>query len=475
MKIAAIHLKPVPHNLVLVLCVLFSILYGVWLLPHTVFIRHACLIIGSLLSLPIIFLNWKIFIQRRAIPILFILFLLLWATIHLWLIGVDFAMQYAEYTKIWKKIALSLPFAMGLGLGLLSNSADAVKTKIYWRILFIGFLSPTLIYLFKYWITLNAGRWGLEISPFLLRSNDINHPFGIHKVGYVFFCLPAVALAVGHLQNLIRSGSKNVLAYLIYLSVLPITLFNFQVEDTRNGFAYTLILVVLGLFGLWLGKSCQFMLRKLALTSLLFVAISYVGYLGFKDDVRWSNFIPDAKVAVQVDQFDHWKYCGAAPHGYPVNELGKTVTQSNYERIAWAVVALRLIRDNPLGYGIMDLSFAYLGKLQWPEAECLHQSHSAWLDFALGYGIPGVLLLLMAALLAWAYSKNTPQPWTTIGRWALGSMMLLLITTEISSEVFINALIFLIVLASTLSLRLFPISSRNNQSETQLSNENKYI
>jgi hypothetical protein len=471
MKIAATQIKPVQHNVVLGLCVLFSILYGVWLLPHTVFIRHACLIIGSLLSLPIIFFNWRIFIQRRAIPILLILLLLVWVTIHLWFVGIDFAMQYAEYTKIWKKIALSLPFAMGLGLGLMSNAADAAKAKIYWRILFIGFLSPTLIYLFKYWFTLNAARWGLELSPFLLRSNDINHPFGIHKVGYVFFCLPAVALAVGCLQNLIRTGSKNIVAYFIYLSVLPITLFNFQVEDTRNGFAYAFILVVLGLFGLWLGKSRQFIFRKLALTALLFAATSYVGYLGFKDDARWNTFIPDAKVAIQVDQFDHWKYCGAAPHGYPVNELGKTVTQSNYERIAWAVVALRLIRDNPLGYGVMDLSFAYLGRIQWPEAECLHQSHSAWLDFTLGYGIPGVLLLLLAAILAWAYSKDAPQPWADIGRWGLGSMMLLLITTEISSEIFVNALIFLIVLTSTLSLRFSQISSGNNENATQLTNE----
>ena len=87
MKLAYTQLKQVPHTLVLVLCVLFSVLYGVWLLPHTVFIRHSCLIIGSLLSLPIIFFNWRIFIQRRAIPILLILLLLVWVTIHLWFIA----------------------------------------------------------------------------------------------------------------------------------------------------------------------------------------------------------------------------------------------------------------------------------------------------------------------------------------------------------------------------------------------------
>ena len=454
MKISVTQLKPVPHTLVLVLCVLFSILYGVWLLPHTVFIRHACLIIGSLLSLPVIFFNWRIFIQRRAIPIALILLLLVWVTIHLWFIGFDFAMQYAEYTKIWKKIALSLPFAMGLGLGLLGNASDNAKTKIYWRILFIGFLSPTLIYLFKYWLTLNASQWGLELSPFLLRSNDINHPFGIHKVGYVFFCLPAVALAVGRLQRHIRSGSKNFLAYGLYLAVLPITLFNFYIEETRNGFAYALILVFLGLFGLWFGNSRKFIASKPTFTICLFAIIAYLGYLGFKNDPRWNTFIPDAKVAIQVDQYDHWKYCGVPPHDYPLNELGRPVSASNYERIAWAIVALRLIRDNPLGYGVMDLSFSYLGRIRWPEAGCLHQSHSAWLDFALGYGTPGVLLLLMAALMAWVYSKEAPQPWVQIGCWGLGSILLLLTTTEISSEVFINALIFLIILTTTLSLKI---------------------
>jgi hypothetical protein len=456
-----LQLKSAPHVLVLTLCILFSILYGVWVLPHTVFIRHTCLIAGALLSLPIIYLNWHLFLQRRAIPIALILLLVVWVSVHLWLIGTNYAMQLAEYTRIWKKIVIGLPFAIGLGLGLLSNSRSAAKTKIYWRIIFLGFLSPTLIYLFKYWVTSNATRWGVELSPFLLMSNDIAHPFGIHKVSYVFFCLPSVALAIGRLQSLIQSGSRYILAYIIYLSVLPITLINFRIEDTRNGFAYALIFVVIGLFGLWLGKSRQFILRKLALTCLLISVIAYLGYLGFKDNSRWNAFIPDAKVAIQVDKYNNWKYCGVPPHGYPINEFGSAVSSSNYDRIAWAVVALRLIRDNPLGYGIMDLSFAYLGRLRWPDASCLHQSHSAWLDFSLGYGIPGAALLLLAAILTWAYSKNTQQPWNCIGRWVLGSMILLLITTEISSEVFINAFIFLIVMANTLSLQFH---AEHNQS-----------
>jgi hypothetical protein len=39
-----------------------------------------------------------------------------------------------------------------------------------------------------------------------------------------------------------------------------------------------------------------------------------------------------------------------------------------------------------------------------------------------------------------------------IGRWALGSTMLVLFTAEVSTEIFINAFIFLIVWSSALSL-----------------------
>lgn len=64
--------------------------------------------------------------------------------------------------------------------------------------------------------------------------------------------------------------------------------------------------------------------------------------------------IADAKVAVQVDRFDDWRNRNK---GYPVNELGTIPLDSNYSRIAWAIVDSRLLVEKPLGYGLMSLSF----------------------------------------------------------------------------------------------------------------------
>jgi hypothetical protein len=55
-------------------------------------------------------------------------------------------------------------------------------------------------------------------------------------------------------------------------------------------------------------------------------------------------------------------------------------------------------------------------------------------------------------VLSWRNSRKASSPWFLIGLWALPSLAVVLLVKEISSEVFINAFIFLIVLAATLSI-----------------------
>jgi hypothetical protein len=59
-----------------------------------------------------------------------------------------------------------------------------------------------------------------------------------------------------------------------------------------------------------------------------------------------------------------------------------------------------------------------------------------------------------AILLTWLNSKASPTPWLLIGRWALPILSAVFLVKEISSEVFLNAFIFLIVFTSTLSLKV---------------------
>jgi len=73
------------------------------------------------------------------------------------------------------------------------------------------------------------------------------------------------------------------------------------------------------------------------------------------------------------------------------------------------------------------------------------------LDWTLGMGIPGLIFLLGAGLLAWHQAKAAPQPWKDLARWGLGILLLMYCTTELSSKVYIDALIFMITLAMSLS------------------------
>ena len=110
-----------------------------------------------------------------------------------------------------------------------------------------------------------------------------------------------------------------------------------------------------------------------------------------------------------------------------------------------------MLIDEPLGYGLMSLSFAALGKEKWPDSD-LSWTHSAWLDFALGYGFPGLFLLAGAAALAYRNSRYLTCPWRALGCWAIPSACLVMVAKEVSSETVINSLIFLIVLVAAITM-----------------------
>ena len=176
--------------------------------------------------------------------------------------------------------------------------------------------------------------------------------------------------------------------------------------------------------------------------SVLFVANS------IQTNDSWKTFNADAKVARDIQTYPQWKYEGA--QGYPNNELGSVVSTTNYLRLAWGKVGIRLIAQNPLGYGLIQSSFGRLAKINWPDSN-LYQSHSGWIDLALGLGIPGIALILISILiLLYRLSKQdkgapiSQNLYLTPAWWALFSLLIMWCTTEISQKVFFDYLIFLV-------------------------------
>jgi O-Antigen ligase len=172
---------------------------------------------------------------------------------------------------------------------------------------------------------------------------------------------------------------------------------------------------------------------------VLFVSLLMV-FINVGQNRSWQNFFSDFKIAAKVDQYSNWRDGTGI---VPINEKGENVSGTNYDRISWAIVAIRLLGDNPLGYGLVDRSFRHLSQKVWPESS-LAQSHSGWLDFALGVGIPGVLLVLLAFLWGVKACRDISEPWKTINWSIVTGVILLFITTEVSQSIYIAGL-FLIM------------------------------
>ena len=450
--------KPMPAYIVTAMCWLFAILFGVWALPNTVFIRHTCMVLGSVLGLYIIGYLWRnglLKMQVNAIPIFLIIALFIWVTIHLLWIGQAPDLQWREYARAWKKIFITFPFALGLGLGIryVIELKDENLSKRLWRIMYLAFLLPTLIFFIKVGLTEWSKVAQFVLSPYLVLSQDWSFSSGMPKYFYVFFSLPAFAIAIGAITHAVLQNTLSLKTHAIYFVAVLTVPIVFYLQLVRNGMVYAGVLLVIALLTLGYSVLARGGFAKKIIFGILAILLFVIVSASLKANPAWKMIVADTKVALQLNIIDNWKYQGQSGVPYPINEFGISVNPSNYDRATWALAGLKLAKENPLGYGLMTLSFDHLTKAKWPNS-FMSQTHSGWLDFTLGYGIPGLSLLAAALVLAWRNSKFLKEPWSLVGRWGLGILGLVMCTTEISSEIFINALIFMVVMVAGLTMSM---------------------
>lgn len=448
-----------PYFIPIVMVSFFALLWAIWIQPHTIFLRHSLLSLGSLIGIYIIINHRRTLLTKNALPIYLIGLLFVWIAVHLVFLGQNFTLQLEEFTTIWKRIAWGAPFAIGLGvaLGFLSTSfqkedkcrAHQLRSMCWW-ILFFGMLAPSLIFLCRYIAMEFANLFGFQLPKAMM----ILYPpssWYIPKTGYVFFCLPALALACARISKIIRGESR---ASFWEISIYIFSIFSvvtvFYLENIKNGIAYSVILVLFLLIQLAIYYRKIWSIRSGFLIALIVSAFALILLQHLQKNDSWSTVFADIKVASQLETIEHWKYRG--DRGYPNNELGKMVSVTNYERAAWAQVAVDFILERPQGYGLVLESFRHIGKEKWPESNLL-QSHSGWLDLTLGIGIPGVLLIIFAASIAMRnLVRHSESLWSSPVIWVLSSIALLMVTTEVSQKVYLDALIYLILFAASLSL-----------------------
>lgn len=433
-------------------CITFVVLYSVWILPEIASWRNTSLVTGAVLGLYVSYQYRFLLLSKRALPIWLIGILFVWASFHLLFLSQNPAVQLIEFKGIWKRAFLASIFALGLGLSI-ANNMQRVK-KWAWPFIYLGLLMPTLIYLLKWTLTFyGESIFGPQSIPAFLRVYPSSQPFYVPKTDYVVFCLPTLAVALGQILTLLQEKRIKWIPLLIYSASIAAVSFVFYGQNVKNGFAYEAILFILFLLMFVKAIKKEWTSIKVGIIALILIGVGFVGYKHIQQNDSWNTFAADARIAVQLDRYQEWKFNGEK--GYPLNGLGKTVSGTNYERIAWGLVGMSLFRDNLLGYGLIENSFGPLVNKKWPESSVrLTHAHGGWLDLALGLGLPGITLVLTALTLALLGTRNLTAPWKNLGRWVLLSTLLLWCTTEVSNNGNFDPLLFWIILTASLTLRI---------------------
>ncbi|QWE04780.1 O-antigen ligase family protein [Polynucleobacter sp. JS-JIR-II-50] len=427
-------------------------LYSVWILPEIAAWRNTSLVIGAALGLYVSYQYRFLLLNKVALPIWLVGMLFIWASFHLLFLSQNPVVQLIEFKGIWKRALLAVIFALGLGLSI-ANNTERIK-KWAWLLIYLGLLMPTLIYLLKWTLTYyGQSIFGLESVPLFLKVYPGSQLFYVPKTDYVVFCLPTLAVALGQILTLLQEKRINWAQLFIYGASIAAVSFVFYGQNIKNGFVYEALLFILFLLMMAVLIKKHWTPIKVGIIALILIGVGFVGYKHIQQNDSWASFAADSKIAVQLDRYQEWKFNGEK--GYPLNELGKPVSATNYERIAWGLVGIKLFQENLLGYGLIENSFGPLVNKKWPEASVhLTHAHSGWLDLALGLGLPGIALVLVALILALQLARDSTAPWKNLGRWVLLSTLLLWCTTEVSNNGNFDPLLFWIVLTASLALRV---------------------
>jgi len=172
--------------------------------------------------------------------------------------------------------------------------------------------------------------------------------------------------------------------------MLIMTLLSELIEGMRNGVMAVLFMSLSALFFILYNNNRYSFKSKAIISVVLIVLLSIPAIYNFKNDSRWRTLIETVPIALNTTKYKNWMYPDKL--GMPVIN-GRTLSESNYERIAWAKMGLEEITKHPLGVGYSRNAFRHSLELDYKVDDLrIGHSHSGIIDLTLGIGIPGVLL-----------------------------------------------------------------------------------
>ena len=255
-------------------------------------------------------------------------------------------------------------------------------------------------------------------------------------------------------ETCLKNGPHHYNLLLPFLCILLI-FFDFYHLGAKNGFLYVFSLTVVlcvRLFS-WTFFKSQ---KNLRYALILVFATSFFIMQHVKEQSTWIYLTQDISKGLETEKYSNWKYGdnGGSKFGQltPIkNNSNVNVSITTYERIAWFKEGIKLIPKYPLGYGLIQDSFKYLGLKEWPDSELSH-THSGWVDLALGVGLPGVLLIFGAIIIAFSQCLRSDNYYARSGILMLPFISFVFLTSEMCEKLSFEFFIFIIVFYATVSL-----------------------
>ena len=454
------HIKFYNHS---VYVVIFSsaILLAIWSLPGTIALRHLLLVIGSLASISVLFSYKKYIYKIEAWPLAVVLGLYGWLLTHLLFFSNEFMLQLVELRSLWMRSFLAA--TIGAALGVILSNPDVFLGKarknhfLVTVVLFLGLSGVGIFGLLRYlYVLYSTGDWwNFQTLVSFYKSKS---PFVIATTFLIPLCFASANLAINN-QN-----SKWWLP--ISFFGMSLSIFTCFFSNTKTGIA--IIAFSFLLYTIYLLLKVRWQSSSFKLVLIFLVPILIIVFIAIEQHVinnsAWPNLIADLRIGVDINHQNFWKNRDFYPH--PLNEYSNPVNLSTYERSAWFAAGVRLLSENPLGFGLIHHSFGWLASEKWldfyrPTGNLLGATHSAWLDMTLGIGLPGMLFIIIPLITSWYRSMFQNGLWSSYISLAIPLLFFTYLINEVGEAHFIEMLLFMTAFSCGLTLK--PASSKRNQ------------
>lgn len=438
-------------------------LLAIWTLPGTIALRHLFLVFGFIASLPILRQNYSRLIQKSAWPIWLLALFYGWLLAHLAFFSEEPIAQFSELRSVWARSLVSI--FIGLSLGLLlntnqdhSNSQQQIlKSTTYFTrnsnlILFIGISAPTWIIFVSYLFTMLQSGQGMQFDIYQFL-------YDLYRTKPTYAIFVALSLPLS-LIILLRSLHRHEAKWWIALSSITVLLTPFGgfFIGSKNAMLLFALIILIFLIAAFFStfRLSKFSLGTLAPLLLIGIVAAYGIQQHLERTNSWLALSDNMQIGMNIDQYNFWKNREVFPR--PINSSGQLVDISTYERTAWFTAGMRLLKENPMGYGLTHHSFGTLALAKWPDfykpqGNLKGATHSGWLDLALGIGIPGVTIIFLSLIASWIRSFKYSGLWFTYGAWTIPLLLLTYLIAELGEGHFLEILFFMTAFFGGLTLK----------------------